>query len=77
MISIRPQRSWVEDKAMLDFGVWVRLVKHEDHFESPRKADGSRTMEFTELRTSCGGSVAHELRLSREQVSCRGSAGRL
>lgn len=53
-ISIRPQRSWVEDRAMLDVGVWMRLARRADHFKDPKKAEGSRTVKFAELRTSCG-----------------------
>lgn len=46
MISIRPQRSWVEDKAMLDVGAWMRLARRVDHFDGPEKAEGSKTGKF-------------------------------
>lgn len=53
-MSIRPQRSWVEDKDMLDVGVWMGLARRVDHLEGPEKAEGSRTVIFAELRTICG-----------------------
>lgn len=53
-MSIRPQRSWVEDKDMLDVGMCMRLARRVDHFEGPEKDEGSRTVMFAELRTICG-----------------------